>query len=70
MTSCDASSMALDKVKARQLYGVMTTSPYYASQVFDAIEKYFAGEPVMPFIPVTDFFIDVNNIANYEQFGF
>jgi ABC-type sugar transport system substrate-binding protein len=70
VTSCDASKMALEKVKARLLYGVMTTSPYYASQVFDAIEKHFAREPVDAFIPVTDFFIDVGNIAQYEAFGF
>ncbi len=70
VTSCDASRAALASVKARLQYGVMTTSPYYASQVFDAIEKHFAGEPVSPFLPVVDFFIDVNNIVQYEEFGF
>jgi ABC-type sugar transport system substrate-binding protein len=70
VTSCDASKMALQAVKAGTLYGVMTTSPYYASQVFDAIEAYFARRPVPAFIPVTDFFIDVNNINQYEAFGF
>jgi ABC-type sugar transport system substrate-binding protein len=70
VTSCDASVKALATVKARTQYGVMTTSPYYAAQVFDAIEKHFAGASVPTFIPVVDFFIDVNNIAQYEAFGF
>jgi ribose transport system substrate-binding protein len=70
VTACDASKMALQAVKAGTLYGVMTTSPYYAGQVIDAVETHAAGKPVDPFIPVTDFFIDVNNINQYEAFGF
>jgi ABC-type sugar transport system substrate-binding protein len=70
VTACDASKPALANVKAGLEFGVMTTSPYYASQVFEAIEKHFAGEDVSPFIPVIDFFIDANNIPQYEAFGF
>jgi ribose transport system substrate-binding protein len=70
VTACDASKKALANVKAGLEYGVMTTSPYYASQVFDAIERHVAGEPVPPFIPVVDFFIDTTNILQYEAFGF
>jgi ABC-type sugar transport system substrate-binding protein len=70
VTACDASKAALMNVKAGLQYGAMTTSPYYASQVFDAIEKHFAGQVVPPFIPVIDFFIDVGNIDRYLDFGF
>ncbi len=70
VTACDASRDALANVKAHLQYGAMTTSPYYASQVFDAIEKHFRGEEVPSFIAVNDFFIDVGNIAQYEAFGF
>jgi ABC-type sugar transport system substrate-binding protein len=70
IVGCDASRDALAIIKAGLQYGAMTTSPYYAGQVYDAIEKYFRGEHVDPFIAVTDFFIDVNNIAQYEQFGY
>jgi ABC-type sugar transport system substrate-binding protein len=70
VTSCDASRMALAAVKSRLLYGAMTTSPYYAGQVFDAIEAHFRGEEVPPFIAVNDFFIDIDNIAQYEAFGY
>jgi galactofuranose transport system substrate-binding protein len=66
----DASRGSIANIKAGLLYGAMTTSPYYAGQVYDAIEKHFRGEPVPPFIPVIDFFIDVNNIAQYEAFGY
>jgi ABC-type sugar transport system substrate-binding protein len=68
--ACDASALALANVSKHLEYGVMTTSPYYADQVFDAIEKHLAGESVPAFIPVIDFFIDVKNIDQYKQFGF
>jgi ABC-type sugar transport system substrate-binding protein len=70
VTACDASKPVIVNIKAGLQYGAMTTSPYYADQVFDAIEKHFAGEIVPPFIPVIDFFIDVSNISRYEAFGF
>jgi ABC-type sugar transport system substrate-binding protein len=68
--ACDASVPALANVGKHLEYGVMTTSPYYADQVFDAIERHLAGQSVPPFMPVIDFFIDVNNIDQYRQFGF
>jgi ABC-type sugar transport system substrate-binding protein len=68
--ACDASKPVLANIKGGLQYGAMTTSPYYAAQVFDAIEKHLAGQKVDAFIPVIDFFIDVNNVGRYEAFGF
>lgn len=70
VTACDASKPVLANIKAHLQYGAMTTSPYYAAQVFDAIEKHQAGQKVDAFIPVIDFFIDVDSVSRYEAFGF
>jgi ABC-type sugar transport system substrate-binding protein len=70
VTACDASTPVLANIKAGLQYGAMTTSPYYADQVFEAIEKHLAGQPVPTFVPVVDFFIDVSNVSRYEAFGF
>lgn len=61
---------ALKAIKAGDYYGLITVSPYYASQVFDAIEAYFAGKSQPEYIRVDDFVIDKSNVDENMWFGF
>jgi len=61
---------ALKAIKAGEYHASVTCSPYYAGQVFDAIEAYLAGENLPDYIRVDDFVIDQTNIDEYMWFGF
>ncbi len=61
---------ALKAIKAGEYYGLVTVSPYYADQVFDAIEAHFNGETLPDYIRVEDFVINAGNIDDYMWFGF
>ena len=61
---------AIKAVKAGELYASITVSPYYANQVFDAIEAFKAGKPLPPYIRVDDFVIDSSNVDKNASFGF
>jgi galactofuranose transport system substrate-binding protein len=61
---------AIKAVKAGELYASVTVSPYYANQVFDAVESFKAGKPLPPYIRVDDFVIDSSNVDKNASFGF
>jgi ABC-type sugar transport system substrate-binding protein len=61
---------ALKAIKTGEYHGLVTCSPYYANQVFDAIEAYKRGEKLPDYIRVNDFVIDGKNIDEYMWFGF
>jgi ABC-type sugar transport system substrate-binding protein len=61
---------AIKAVKAGELYATITVSPYYANQVFDAVEGFRAGKQLPPYIRVDDFAIDKSNVDKNESFGF
>jgi ABC-type sugar transport system substrate-binding protein len=61
---------AIKAVKAGELFATVTVSPYYANQVFDAVEGFRAGKQLPPYIRVDDFAIDKSNVDKNESFGF
>jgi len=61
---------AIKAVKAGELYASVTVSPYYANQVFDAVEAFKAGKPLPTYIRVDDFVIDSSNVDKNASFGF
>jgi ABC-type sugar transport system substrate-binding protein len=60
----------LRAVKAGQYHKIVSVSPYYAYQVFDAIEAYTNGKAIEPYIRVDDIVIDKNNVDEYMSSGF
>jgi len=61
---------AIKAIKAGELYASVTVSPYYANQVFDAVEAYKAGKKLPDYIRVDDFVIDASNVDKNASFGF
>jgi len=60
----------LKAVKAGQYHTIVSVTPYYANQVFDAIEAYKAGKTLDPYIRVKDIIIDKNNVDEHMDSGF
>jgi galactofuranose transport system substrate-binding protein len=61
---------AILAVKAGDLYATVTVSPYYANQVFDALDGFRSGKKLPDYIRVEDFVIDGSNVAQHESFAF
>jgi ABC-type sugar transport system substrate-binding protein len=61
---------AIKAIKAGDLYATVTVSPYYANQVFDAVDDFRSGKTLPPYIRVEDFIIDTSNVAQYESFAY
>jgi ABC-type sugar transport system substrate-binding protein len=61
---------AIKSIKAGELYATVTVSPYYANQVFDAVDGFKAGKKLPDYIRVEDFVIDASNVEQHVSFGF
>ena len=60
----------LRAVKAGQYHQIISVTPYYANQVFDAIEAYTSGKTLASYIRVDDIVIDQNNVDEHMALGF
>jgi galactofuranose transport system substrate-binding protein len=60
----------LKAVKAGQYHKIVSVTPYYANQVFDAIEAHASGKKLEPYIRVDDIVIDKNNVDEHMASGF
>jgi len=60
----------LKAVKAGYYHKIISVTPYYANQVFDAIEAYAKGEKLEPYIRVDDIVIDRSNVDEHMATGF
>jgi len=60
----------LRAVKAGQYHKIISVTPYYANQVFDAIEAYTSGKTLASYIRVDDIVIDQNNVDEHMALGF
>ena len=60
----------LKAVKEGYYHKIISVTPYYANQVFDAIEKHSKGEKVLPYIRVEDIVIDKSNVDEHMSRGF
>ena len=60
----------LKAVKAGYYHKIVSVTPYYADQVFDAIEAYAKGEKLEPYIRVEDIIIDKSNVDEHMSMGF
>jgi len=60
----------LKAVKAGQYHKIVSVTPYYANQVFDAIEAYSNGKKLPSYIRVEDIVIDKNNVDKHMDSGF
>ena len=60
----------LKAVKAGQYHKIVSVTPYYANQVFDAIEAHASGKKLEPYIRVDDIVIDKNNVDKHMSSGF
>jgi ABC-type sugar transport system substrate-binding protein len=61
---------ALKAIEAGDMHATVTVSPYYANQVFDAIEAFSSGKSLPDYIRVDDFVIDSSNVEKHKSFGF
>ncbi len=52
----------LEAIKAGHYHKIVSVTPYYAAQVFDAIEKYENNEDQPDYIRVNDIIIDKSNV--------
>lgn len=60
----------LNAVKAGKYHKIVSVSPYYANQVFDAIKAVKAGKTLPPYIQVKDVVIDKSNVDQHMATGF
>jgi ABC-type sugar transport system substrate-binding protein len=60
----------LKAVKAGEYHTIVSVTPYYADQVFDAIEAHAAGKTLEPYIRVDDIIIDKDNVDEHMDSGF
>jgi ABC-type sugar transport system substrate-binding protein len=60
----------LKAVKEGYYHKIISVTPYYANQVFDAIEAHAKGEEVAPYIRVEDIVIDKSNVDEHMATGF
>jgi len=60
----------LKKVEAGTYHKIVSVTPYYADQVFDAIEVHKKGEKLEPYIRVDDIVIDKSNIDEHMPTGY
>lgn len=60
----------LKAVEAGYYHKIVSVTPYYADQVFDAIEAHAKGEKLEPYIRVEDILIDKSNVDEHMATGF
>ncbi|MBT3200838.1 MAG: substrate-binding domain-containing protein [Phycisphaerales bacterium] len=60
----------LKAVKAGEYHKIVSVTPYYANQVFDAIEAHASGKKLESYIRVDDIVIDKNNVDEHMDSGF
>ncbi|MHC5059282.1 MAG: ABC transporter substrate-binding protein [Planctomycetota bacterium] len=60
----------LKAVKAGHYHTIVSVTPYYADQVFDAIEAHRKGEKLPEYIRVDDIVIDKTNVDEHMASGF
>ena len=60
----------LKAIKAGFYHKIVSVTPYYADQVFDAIESHFKGEKLPEYIRVDDIVIDKSNVDKHMPMGF
>ena len=60
----------LRAVKAGHYHKIVSVTPYYADQVFDAIEAFFRGEELPEYIRVEDIVIDAGNVDTHMPTAF
>jgi len=60
----------LKAVKAGEYHTIVSVTPYYANQVFDAIEAHASGKKLAPYIRVEDIIIDKDNVDEHMDSGF
>ena len=60
----------LKAVKAGEYHKIVSVTPYYANQVFDAIEAHAAGKKLESYIRVDDIIIDKDNVDKHMDSGF
>jgi len=60
----------LRAVKAGHYHKIVSVTPYYADQVFDAIEAWSSGKKLDPYIRVEDVLIDKSNVDEHMAMGF
>ena len=60
----------LKAVKDGYYHTIVSVTPYYADQVFDALEAHARGETVPPYIRVEDIIIDKSNVDEHMSKGF
>jgi len=60
----------LKAVKAGEYHTIVSVTPYYANQVFDAIEAHKAGKALDSYIRVDDIIIDKDNVDKHMDSGF
>lgn len=60
----------LKAVKAGLYHNIVSVTPYYADQVFDAIEAHAKGEELPEYIRVDDIVINKDNIEDHMASGF
>ncbi len=60
----------LKAIKAGTYHKIVSVTPYYADQVFDAIEAYQKGEKLPDYIRVEDVIIDKDNVDEHMPTAF
>jgi len=60
----------LKAVKAGEYHTIVSVTPYYANQVFDAIEAHKVGKALDSYIRVDDIIIDKDNVDKHMDSGF
>jgi len=60
----------LRAIKAGHYHTIVSVTPYYADQVFDAIEAHAKGEKLPEYIRVADIVIDRDNVDEHMASGF
>jgi ABC-type sugar transport system substrate-binding protein len=60
----------LRAIKAGHYHTIVSVTPYYADQVFDAIEAHTKGEKLPEYIRVDDIIIDKGNVDEHMASGF
>ncbi len=60
----------LRAIQAGHYHTIVSVTPYYADQVFDAIEAHAKGEKLPGYIRVEDIVIDKDNVAEHMASGF
>ena len=60
----------LRAIKAGHYHKIVSVTPYYADQVFDAIEAYSKGQKLPAYIRVEDIIIDKSNVDEHMSTAF